>query len=146
MAAPATPRLIDSAEELRAAYPVMCELRSQLAEDEFVDRTRRQFEQGYRLLAAERHHRFVGLAGFRIADNLAWGHFLYVDDLVTLPDQRSLGIGRELLDWLVDHARSQGCAELHLDSATRRLDAHRFYLRVGMAITSHHFGMKLAPA
>ena len=94
MAALTRIRLIDSVKDLRAAFPVMSELRTSLAEDEFVERAQQQFEQGYRLLSAERDGCFVGLAGFRIGDNLAWGHFLYVDDLVTLPGQRSLGIGK----------------------------------------------------
>ena len=29
----------------------------------------------------------------RLGENLAWGRYLYVDDLVTLPAQRSLGHG-----------------------------------------------------
>jgi hypothetical protein len=36
-------------------------------------------------------------------------------------------------------ARTQGCAQFHLDSGTHRLGAHRFYHRLKLAITSFHF-------
>ena len=35
---------------------------------------------------------------------LAWGRFLYVDDLSTLPEARRRGYGMELLEWLRDEA------------------------------------------
>jgi hypothetical protein len=35
-------------------------------------------------------------ADFRILDSLAWGHYLYVDDLSPLPDARRHGQGRAL--------------------------------------------------
>jgi GNAT superfamily N-acetyltransferase len=84
------------------------------------------------------------VAGFRIAEFLAWGRILYVDDLVTASAQRSRGHGQALFDWLVARARANGCAQLHLDSGVQRFDAHRFYLRQRMSITSHHFALQLS--
>ena len=86
----------------------------------------------------------VAAAGFRLLENLAWGRFLYVDDLVTDAAHRSQGHGDALMNWLMAHARAAGCAELHLDSGVERFGAHRFYLARRMDITSHHFAMKLA--
>ena len=77
-------------------------------------------------------------------ENLAWGRFLYVDDLVTDEAWSSHGVGAALLDFLVNIARESGCAELHLDSGVQRFGAHRFYLAQRMDITSHHFSMKLS--
>ena len=48
-----------------------------------------------------------------------------------------------ILDWLAEHARSQGCGQLHLDSGTERTDAHRFYEREGFCASSLHFRREL---
>jgi hypothetical protein len=48
-----------------------------------------------------------------------------------------------LFDWLVGEARAAGCQSLELDSGVQRFDAHRFYLRNRMAISSHHFRLAL---
>ena len=85
----------------------------------------------------------AAVAGFRILENLAWGRFLYVDDLVTRSDARSHGHGARLLRWLRRLARSEGCIELHLDSGVQRVDAHRFYEREGLRRSSYHFSMAL---
>ena len=84
------------------------------------------------------------MAGFRVSEKLSAGRFLYVDDLVTRAEDRSRAYGGHLLDWLGDRAREQNCTTLELDSGVQRHAAHRFYLRKGMDITSHHFAAKLS--
>jgi len=132
-------RIAASDCEIAACYPVMQALRPHIAEDEFLSRVRRQEKTGYRLAFVEQADGVVAAAGFRIGENLAWGRFLYVDDLVTLPANRSTGFGAGLLAWLRDFAVKQGCTQLHLDSGIQREDAHRFYAREGLSMTSFHF-------
>ncbi|HET9163472.1 MAG TPA: GNAT family N-acetyltransferase [Solirubrobacterales bacterium] len=127
------------------AFAAMRALRTDLSDEgsfvRRVDGTLR--ERGYRLLGAfeDRAQSAVAVAGFRLADSLAWGRHLYVDDLSTLPDARRRGHGRALLDWLLEEARREGCDQLHLDSGVEldRADAHRLYLNAGMVISAHHF-------
>jgi GNAT superfamily N-acetyltransferase len=134
--------------ETALAFPAMRALRTHY-EDEaaFVERVDDvQRAEGYRIVGAfEDEPHALAVAGFRVGHMLAWGRFLYVDDLSTLPEARRRGYGRELLDWLTDEARRQGCDQLHLDSGVTadRYDAHRLYLNSGLAITSHHFARKL---
>jgi len=130
--------------DITACFPVMAQLRPHLTPEEFATRIRRQQEGGFHLAALRSAGEVVALAGFRVLENLAWGRFLYVDDLVTSEARRSQGHGEALFDWLVARARAEGCAQLHLDSGVHRFGAHRFYLARRMDITSHHFAMKLA--
>jgi GNAT superfamily N-acetyltransferase len=130
-------------EAVQRCYPVMAQLRPHLSAEAFSEQAQRQMGEGYGLLFAEVNGAVAGVAGYRILENLAWGRFLYVDDLVTDEAWRSKGIGTALLDFLAAEARENDCRELHLDSGVQRFDAHRFYLTNRMDITSHHFGMKL---
>lgn len=132
-------------DQIAACYPAMRTLRPHLTgTGEFVRRVRQQAGAGYRLAYVQAPEGVVAVAGFRIAENLAWGRFLYVDDLVTLPDQRSKGHGARLLAWLRERAVDEGCQQLHLDSGVQRKDAHRFYEREGMTMTSLHFAEPVA--
>jgi GNAT superfamily N-acetyltransferase len=122
----------------------MHQLRPRYSEEELVVKVLRQMKEGYRLAAlSDGAGNVVAAAGFRLGENLAWGRYLYVDDLVTDEAARSRGNGQELMDWLVEEARRSTCDELHLDSGVQRFGGHRFYLRYGMDITSHHFQMKI---
>lgn len=129
--------------EILSCYPVMAELRPHVRLEEFLARVRRQSEgEGYRL-AFLTDGEVKAVAGFRITEGLAWGKFLYLDDLVTKSADRSKGYGGELFDWLVEYARAEGCEEFHLNSRVQRLDAHRFYLNKKMFIECHHFALRL---
>ena len=129
----------------------MRELRPQLADEESfvkaVDDVQRA--EGYRLIGVFDDGRTdaVAVAGFRVGHSLAWGRYLYVDDLSTLPVARRRGYGRRLLDWLLGEAGRLGCGQLHLDSGVGqdRSDAHRLYLNAGLEIRAHHFARGVEP-
>ena len=130
-------------DEIRGCYPVMSELRPHVGAEEFLRRVRRQMEIAGYGLAYLTDGEVKAVAGFRVSECLAWGKFMYVDDLVSKDGERSKGYGGELFDWLVAYAREQGCDQFHLDSGVQRFAAHRFYLNRRMAIEAHHFGLKL---
>ena len=134
--------------ETASAFDAMRVLRPGLADRESfvrqVDELQRP--EGYRLVGAfeEGESSASAVAGFRIAHGLAWGHYLYVDDLSTLREARRRGLARGLLDWLLAEATRLGCDQLHLDSGIGidRADAHRLYLNSGLVITAHHFARR----
>ena len=129
--------------DIARCYPVMAELRTHLQEGEFVGRIRHQQSQGYRLAYLEDGGDIVAAAGYRISTNLFMGKNLYVDDLVTGERARSRGHGQAMIAALRDIAREHGCAYLHLDSGTQRQQAHKFYFREGLTVSSFHFSEKL---
>lgn len=130
--------------EILRVHPVMRELRPHHAEERaFVRQVQRQMREGFRLAYVESDGEVRAAAGYRIYELLYSGRTLYVDDLVTRESDRSKGYGGQLFDWLVEEARREDCRELTLDSGVQRVDAHRFYLMKRMAITSHHFGLKI---
>jgi GNAT superfamily N-acetyltransferase len=121
----------------------MAELRPHVPQHDFVARVKRQAEiAGYKL-AYVLDQEVKAVAGFRLSECLAWGKFVYVDDLVAKDEERSKGYGGALFDWLVNYAIENDCDQFHLDSGVQRFAAHRFYLRKRMAIESHHFSLKL---
>jgi len=52
------------------------------------------------------------------------------------------GLGTAMMSWAIDEARRRSCALVQLTSDKSRLDAHRFYQRLGFVAS--HEGMKLA--
>jgi GNAT superfamily N-acetyltransferase len=130
-------------EEIRSCHPVMAELRPHVPAEGFVPRVRRQMEVAGYKLAYLSDGGVKAVAGFRVSECLAWGKFVYVDDLVSKEGERSKGYGGQLFDWLVEYARGEDCDQFHLDSGVQRFAAHRFYLDKRMFIEAHHFGLKL---
>ena len=136
-------RFAETDEEILACYPVMAELRPHIVKQEFVSRVRRQQQNGYCLAYVEEVEDIQAVVGFRIGQSLAWGRYLYVDDLVSRAPVRSQGYGWELFKWVVAFAKGEGCEALHLDSGVQNFAAHRFYLRNNTIISTHHFRLSL---
>jgi GNAT superfamily N-acetyltransferase len=126
--------------------PVLRELRTALTEEEIVRRVQQQIDQGYCLVCVQIGESVQSVAGYRMMQNLHYGKFLYVDDLVTRADGKRNGFAGCLLDWLWEQARDQGCSALVLDSGVQRFEAHRFYLQHRMDIVAHHFVRRVGNA
>jgi len=122
----------------------MKQLRPNVAdENDFVDKVRRQQRSGYQLLYMKLKEEVTCVAGIRECENLAWGRFLYVDDLVTNETCRNRGYATAMIADLVRWARENGCRQLHLDSGVQRMVAHKFYFASDLKITSFHFSVTL---
>lgn len=131
---------METDSQVMATYQVMKQLRTQVVESEYLERVRRQEQtNNYHLAAVIEDSAVKCVAGYRISECLLFGSFLYVDDLVTDEAARSKNYGKQMMDWLVEEARRNGCSQIHLDSGVQRFAAHRFYLRERMDIICYHF-------
>jgi ribosomal protein S18 acetylase RimI-like enzyme len=64
-----------------------------------------------------------------------------IEDVRVASHCRSRGIGEQLVQWAVAEARDKGCVLVELLTHQTRVDAQRFYARLGFAAS--HVGMTL---
>jgi ribosomal protein S18 acetylase RimI-like enzyme len=62
-----------------------------------------------------------------------------IEDVRVASLRRSQGIGEQLVQWAVTEARAKGCKLVELLTHSTRVDAQRFYARLGF--TASHVGM-----
>ncbi len=58
-----------------------------------------------------------------------------IQEMYVLPDWRSKGVGKQLVEHLADIARHEGWVNLEVTSNRRRIRTHEFYERMGFAVT-----------
>jgi GNAT superfamily N-acetyltransferase len=135
-----TLRIIDITDErghvvepdwLGKAERVHRELRPHLPQG-YAEKMGRVFAGGARMSIAIVGSAVAGVAVHRVHENT-------FDD----PLLRSQGVGKALLQHMQGLARKAGCGRFTLDSGVQRAQAHKFYFREGMTVTSFHFGMAL---
>ena len=134
---------IEEEAEISECLSLMQQLRPHLKEEGFTQQISAQIKEGYTLLCMRKKSEVIALCGCRVSTSLAWGKHLYIDDLVTSENERSLGYGQEMMAFVIRFAKEKGCSEIHLDSGVQRYEAHKFYLREGFKTTSHHFSKEL---
>ncbi|MBD8495963.1 GNAT family N-acetyltransferase [Pseudomonas syringae] len=135
---------LDAPSGLAASFALMRVLRPTLAcAEAYTTQLLRQINQGYRLLAVHDGDSIVGLAGYRELENLLYGRFIYVDDLVISPDLQRSGLGAQVLEAVRREARRRGCQHLVLDTGLHMPLAQRFYFRQGLLARGMHFTQRL---
>jgi GNAT superfamily N-acetyltransferase len=93
-------------------------------------------DSGARLYLAEIDGEPVGMGALRpLAPDEAEIKRMYVR-----PSSRGLGVGRAILQRLIDDARTLGYRTIHLDSAPFMHEAHALYRSVGFVPSEPHEG------
>ncbi len=100
---------------------------------------------GCDLLVAELDGAVVG-----VCQLIVFRHFMHrgrwcaeIESVHVHPSVRSQGIGAALLEATIDRARAAGCYRVQLTSNNDRVDAHRFYERLGFVPSHRGFKMLL---
>jgi GNAT superfamily N-acetyltransferase len=132
---------ITDAQLLAAAESVHRQLRPHLPRD-YAGRMKKVLAGGAEMAVAVVDGKVAGITVFRVLEKTHSGRELYCDDLITDEARRSTGVGHALVQYMQDLCRARGCDTFSLDSGTYREQAHKFYFREGMTITSFHFNKK----
>ncbi|MCC2524665.1 GNAT family N-acetyltransferase [Vibrio coralliilyticus] len=131
--------------EKNADYTSVLEVLMQLRPNYQLDSLSAQIDKqqlnGYQVVYVKSSEGVLAVAGFSVGEKLAWGKHIYIEDLVTNSQFRSRGVGKLLINWFKSYAIEHGCEQIHLDSGVQRFPAHKFYLREGFNIASHHFSI-----
>jgi GNAT superfamily N-acetyltransferase len=67
---------------------------------------------------------------------------LQIEAVRVAASHRGNGLGAAMMGWAVEYARQRGCVIVQLTSDKSRIDAHRFYQRLGFVAS--HEGFKLS--
>jgi len=95
------------------------------------------------LLVAESAEGVVGTMQLSFLPGLARRGALraQIEAVRVAESERGSGLGGAMMRWAIDESRRRGCALVQLTSDKSRVDAHRFYERLGFVAS--HEGMKL---
>ncbi len=66
-----------------------------------------------------------------------------IESVHVASDLRRRGLGEAMMRYAVDEARRRGCHRVQLTSNKRRVDAHRFYTRLGFVQSHEGFKLRL---
>ena len=67
------------------------------------------------------------------------GNLITIDTLIVDENNRSRGIGEQLVGVAVESARRSNAQAIELVSSLRRVEARRFYERLGFEVTANYF-------
>ena len=95
------------------------------------------------LMVAEMDNKVVGTLQLSYITYLTYqgGKRAFIEGVRTDNDYRGKGIGKELVNWAITKARTDGCHVVQLTTDKQRPDAVAFYQKLGFVAS--HEGLKL---
>lgn len=113
---------------IHEAYPLVSKLRTHLSLEDYTHLVKEAMEKDrYELYGLYIGDFLASVIGFEPMTTLYYGRFIWVCDLVTDDNYRSLGYGNHLLSHIEDLAKEKGYDAIALSSGLQREQAHRFY-------------------
>lgn len=102
-----------------------------------------QAQSGNSLIVAEHQDQIIGVLQLTLIPGLSRGGMLraQIESVRVSSQHRGLRVGRKLLEYAIEQARSAGCGMVQLTSDKQRIDALRFY--EGLGFKPSHEGFKL---
>jgi predicted N-acetyltransferase YhbS len=121
--------------------PLLAELGYPAKEADVRDRLRRSLRRDSGcFLLAQSASEVVGLLSAELVPYFPSGSTISrITSLVISANHRGKGIGEKLVAGATAFARKNHCSGIEITSAEHRLDAHRFYQRLGFSRTSFRF-------
>jgi GNAT superfamily N-acetyltransferase len=98
-------------------------------------------DQRRTLLVAIRDGKLVGTADLLVVPNLTHrgDPWAIVENVIVAHTARRTGVGKALMEHLIELARTAGCYKLQLVSGKQRAQAHAFYRSLGLEAVAEGF-------
>lgn len=70
--------------------------------------------------------KLIGICGMWILNKLYVGKHIEPDNVFVLPEYRSAGVGKLMLDWVIDYAKEIGCDATEVNCYVENLKGKQF--------------------
>ena len=130
---------LTSVEEMMSTYEVLTELYPSLTKEEYVSELNFMSQHNYTQVVVMENELVLGLSGIWIGNKLWCGKYLEIDNIIVSEKIRSQGVGKLLVEFIEEKAKSLGCNMMALDSYTTNFKAHKFFYNQGFSPKGFHF-------
>lgn len=98
--------------------------------------------QGYQCVGVYDEERLIGISGLWIITKYYVGKHIEPDNVIIHPEYQGQGIGKILMQWICDYAKSEGCIASELNCYIGNAEAHKFWENEGYSLIAKHFQKK----
>jgi GNAT superfamily N-acetyltransferase len=130
---------LTSVEEMMGTYEVLTELYPSLTKEEYTNELAFMTQHNYTQVVVMENECCLGVSGVWIGNKLWCGKYLEIDNIIVSEKIRSKGVGKMIVDYLEEKAKTLGCNMMALDSYTTNFKAHKFFYNQGFSPKGFHF-------
>lgn len=130
-------------DQLHSIIPLLRILNDAIEESTLQERLEDMQQRNYECAGVYEGDRLIGICGLWILNKYYVGKHIEPDNVMILPEYRNKGVGEELMAWVYEYGRSQGCIASELNCYVVNDKGIRFWLNQGYKIIGFHCQKKL---
>ncbi|WP_315816890.1 GNAT family N-acetyltransferase [Paraflavitalea speifideaquila] len=125
-------------DQLHSIIPFLRLLNNAITEDTLQERLADMMQRNYECAGVYDNDRLIGICGLWILNKYYVGKHIEPDNVMVLPEYRNKGVGEEMMAWVYEYGRSQGCIASELNCYVVNDKGIRFWLNQGYKIIGFH--------
>lgn len=126
-------------DKLISIIPLIQLLNPTLPENLLQTRLNEMTSQGYQSAGLYLDGQLIGICGLWIMTKFYVGKHIEPDNVFILPQYRSQGYGRQLLEWVYKYGKSQGCIASEMNCYIANEDGNAFWEQEGFVKIGYHY-------
>ncbi|MFZ2726775.1 MAG: GNAT family N-acetyltransferase [Methylococcaceae bacterium] len=127
---------------IHEVIPLLMELNPSIDEITLQQRLNAMLAQGYQCVGIFDNDYLIGISGLWLLVKYYIGRHIELDNVYLKAAYRNQGIGRQLVAWIDEYAKAQGCVGAELNCYLTNIDGHRFWEGLGYEKIAFHFQKK----
>lgn len=130
-------------DNLISIIPLIKLLNPSLPESMLKMRLEEMIGQGYQCAGLYFDNQLVGVCGLWVMTKFYVGKHIEPDNVFILSEYRRQGVAKQLLDWVYDYGKTQGCIASELNCYVVNDTGNAFWEQEGFAKIGYHYQKQL---
>ncbi|MHA7057158.1 GNAT family N-acetyltransferase [Aquimarina sp. M1] len=130
-------------QNIQVILPLLQKLNDQIPLEVLQSRIKEMISSGYECVGVYNHSVLIGISGMWFLNKYYVGRHVEPDNVYVLPEYQGKGIGKLMMNWIFEYAKSKGCIASELNVYTKNKKGQQFWEDLGYECIAFHYQKRL---
>lgn len=130
-------------DQLEVTIPLLRELNPQISDELLRSRQKEMIAQNYHCAGIYDGEKLIGISGIWILIKYYVGKHVELDNVYLKKEYQGQGLGNQLVEWILNYAKNQGCEASELNCYIENEGGNKFWSNLGYKPIGYHYQKKL---
>ena len=128
---------------IKVILPFLQQLNPKISFEVLKIRLKEMVASGYECVGVYDQDKLIGISGMWFLTKYYVGKHVEPDNVYILPEYQGKGIGKLLMNWIFEYAKSKGCESSELNCYIENKEGQKFWMNQGYELIAYHYQRKL---
>ncbi|SNY99859.1 GNAT family N-acetyltransferase [Flagellimonas pacifica] len=129
-------------KDKQTIIPFLSKLDSSISVQTLNERLNDMFSNGYQCIGIYDDTKLIGISGLWILTKYYIGKHVEPDNVFILPEYQGKNLGKQLVEWIFDYAKSIDCEGSELNCYSKNEAGQKFWESQGYKVVGYHYQKK----